>query len=63
MIIFETPLFALGFGILFATLITLFLTPVCYLVLEDVKRPCARFLKWLFNVRPRDDSSPAPSAS
>lgn len=28
---------SLGYGILFATLITLFLVPVCYLVLEDLK--------------------------
>lgn len=35
---------SLGFGILFATVITLILTPVCYLVLEDVRA----FLRWLF---------------
>ncbi|MDX8410402.1 MAG: efflux RND transporter permease subunit [Mariprofundaceae bacterium] len=29
---------SLGFGILFATLLTLFLVPVAYLVLEDIKR-------------------------
>jgi hypothetical protein len=28
---------SLGFGILFATLITLFIVPVNYLILEDVK--------------------------
>ena len=29
---------SLGFGILFATFITLILVPVCYLLLEDVKQ-------------------------
>lgn len=33
---------SLGFGILFATLITLILTPVGYLILEDIKRIASR---------------------
>ena len=35
---------SLGFGILFATLITLFIVPVNYLVLEDVGRLLGRRL-------------------
>jgi len=35
---------SLGFGILFATFITLFLIPVCYLILEDLK-PVGRFFQ------------------
>jgi multidrug efflux pump subunit AcrB len=34
---------SLGFGILFATLITLFIVPVNYLILEDVKRYFKRY--------------------
>lgn len=38
---------SLGFGILFATAITLVLTPVCYLLLEDL----IRFFRWLFKMK------------
>ena len=37
---------SLGFGILFATLITLFLVPINYLVLEDIRRG----FSWLWNL-------------
>ncbi len=37
---------SLGFGILFATLITLFLVPINYLVLEDIRRG----FRWLWNL-------------
>ncbi len=41
---------SLGFGILFATLITLFLVPVNYLIMEDMKSYLARYnndIRWL----------------
>ena len=38
---------SLGFGILFATLITLFLVPINYLVLEDIRRGFG----WLWNLQ------------
>jgi multidrug efflux pump subunit AcrB len=55
---------SLGFGILFATVITLFLTPVGYVILEDL----LRFGRRLFNQPPprADDDEeqiPQPSAS
>jgi multidrug efflux pump subunit AcrB len=34
---------SLGFGILFATIITLFLVPINYLIMEDIKRYCIRY--------------------
>ncbi|MEM7010893.1 MAG: efflux RND transporter permease subunit [Verrucomicrobiota bacterium] len=37
---------SLGFGILFATLVTLVLIPVNYLILEDIKRFARWFAKW-----------------
>ena len=40
---------SLGFGILFATVITLVLTPVSYLIMEDV----VRFFRWLFKLSPK----------
>ncbi len=39
---------SLGFGILFATLITLFLVPINYLVLEDIKD----VIRWMWNFQP-----------
>jgi multidrug efflux pump subunit AcrB len=35
---------SLGFGVLFATFVTLILVPCCYLILEDAK---ASFRWWL----------------
>jgi multidrug efflux pump subunit AcrB len=43
---------SLGFGILFATIITLFLVPINYLIMEDIKRYCVRYkndMRWLIN--------------
>ncbi|MDE0825321.1 MAG: efflux RND transporter permease subunit [Akkermansiaceae bacterium] len=45
---------SLGFGILFATLITLILVPSVYVVLEDVKKAG----RWLFGMREPDVKSP-----
>ena len=39
---------SLGFGIMFATFITLFLVPINYLVLEDIKRVCRAI--WDFEI-------------
>jgi multidrug efflux pump subunit AcrB len=33
---------SLGFGVLFATLITLLLVPALYLILEDLRQPFSR---------------------
>ena len=47
---------SLGFGIIFATVITLFIVPINYLLLED----CGRLLTWLkhlYRRRPNDTSS------
>jgi multidrug efflux pump subunit AcrB len=41
---------SLGFGILFATIITLFLVPINYLIMEDIKRYFGRYkndMRWL----------------
>ncbi len=40
---------SLGFGILFATLLSLVLVPVSYLVLEDVKRVIKAIIRFIFN--------------
>jgi hypothetical protein len=43
---------SLGFGILFATVITLFLVPINYLIMEDIKSYCRRYkndMRWLIN--------------
>ena len=50
---------SLAFGVLFATLITLFLVPSVYLILEDLKPYLFGFLKRL--IRPfRAEDKPAP---
>jgi len=41
---------SLGYGILFATLLTLVLVPVSYLVLEDVKRGIKKIMRFVFNM-------------
>jgi len=38
---------SIGFGVLFATLITLIMVPALYLVLEDLRDWTLRFLKYL----------------
>jgi hypothetical protein len=43
---------SLGFGILFATVITLFLVPINYLIMEDIMSYCRRYkndMRWLIN--------------
>lgn len=40
---------SLGYGILFATLLSLVLVPVSYLVLEDVKRGIRKVIRFIFN--------------
>jgi len=43
---FLTPMsVAMGYGSLFATVITLFLVPMCYMVLDDVTRLVKGMLK------------------
>lgn len=39
---------SLGFGVLFATMITLVLIPSFYLILEDIKHTSKSFTKWLW---------------
>jgi len=48
---------SLGFGILFATVITLFLIPCAYLVTEDL----IRGLKWFFGVKQTDEKESTQS--
>jgi multidrug efflux pump subunit AcrB len=42
---------SLGFGILFATLITLFLVPLNYLILEDIKQYFRRYIRDMKSLR------------
>ena len=41
---------SLGYGILFATLLSLVLVPVSYLILEDVKRGIKKMIRFIFNM-------------
>ena len=41
---------SLGYGILFATLLSLVLVPVSYLVLEDIKRVIKKIMRFIFNM-------------
>ncbi|MEJ6648757.1 MAG: efflux RND transporter permease subunit, partial [Akkermansiaceae bacterium] len=50
---------SLGYGILFATVITLFLIPSAYLILEDLKSFFSRGLRWYS--APFNDESEADS--
>jgi hypothetical protein len=43
---------SLGFGILYATLLTLILVPVAYLILEDLLRPFRRSAPMVAESRP-----------
>ncbi len=45
---------SLGFGILFATLLTLFLIPCLYLILEDIKHITRRFIQLLATIYATD---------
>ncbi len=42
---------SLGFGILYATLITLFLVPLNYLILEDIKQYFRRYIRDMKSLR------------
>jgi len=42
---------SLGFGVMFATLISLLLVPSLYLVLEDLRRAFAGAYRWLYGPR------------
>ncbi len=53
---------SLGFGILFATLITLIIVPCLYLFIEDVRRQGLRFRAWLATGNPRRRGQGAPVA-
>ncbi|MFN9706089.1 MAG: efflux RND transporter permease subunit [Planctomycetota bacterium] len=48
---------ALGFGVLFATLISLVLVPALYLVLEDLRRVVGGAWRWLYGRRPANDTA------
>ena len=49
---------SLGFGVMFATLVSLVLVPSLYLVLDDVRSAIARAWNWLYGPRPdRADAS------
>ena len=60
---FITPMaISLGFGVLFATLITLLLIPCLYMVLEDMLALNARFLKMLSPKKTKDPVLENPGA-
>ena len=44
---------SLGWGILFATFITLLMVPINYLLLEDGVQLVKRYLRWQFNLSSR----------
>ncbi|MBR90193.1 MAG: acriflavine resistance protein B [Verrucomicrobiales bacterium] len=48
---------SLGWGILFATFITLLLIPICYLILEDIRSLFSRYWAWQTGRKP----TPAPA--
>jgi Cu/Ag efflux pump CusA len=47
---------AIGFGVLFATFITLLMVPCLYLVLEDLKSMTVKVLKWM-GIGSKEDNS------
>ena len=51
---------SLGFGILFATAITLILVPINYLILEDIQTYVAKYWKWQWDLtgEPHSDKDP-----
>jgi multidrug efflux pump subunit AcrB len=56
---FLTPMsVAMGYGSLFATLITLYLVPMCYLVLEDLMKLMRRLFGLLHISGVNDDATP-----
>ncbi len=48
---------SLGYGILFATVITLLLVPCCYLVGEEIKALLSRGIRWYLKLAKRDQSA------
>ncbi len=48
---------SLGWGILFATFITLLLVPINYLLLEDIQRGIRRYINWQFGLKQEDAPS------
>jgi multidrug efflux pump subunit AcrB len=50
---------SLGFGVVFATAISLVVVPSIYLVLDDLRRGCA----WLYGRRPAPAAAPVPAAA
>ncbi|HBP55372.1 MAG TPA: acriflavine resistance protein B, partial [Verrucomicrobiales bacterium] len=53
---------SLGWGILFATFITLLLVPINYLLLEDLQRTGKRYISWQFNIKFTSDRPSDPSS-
>ena len=53
---------SLGWGILFATFITLLLVPINYLLLEDLQRTGKRYISWQFNIKFSSDRPSDPSS-
>ena len=48
---------ALGFGVMFATLVSLVLVPALYLVLDDLRRAAGGAWRWLYGRRPADGTA------
>jgi multidrug efflux pump subunit AcrB len=53
---------SLGWGVIFATVITLFLVPVNYLILDDLKRAIGAYWRWQVNA-PRQDTEEVEDAA
>ena len=54
---FVVPMgISLAWGVLFATFITLILVPICYLILEDLKRGISRYWNWQMGRKPEPAS-------
>ncbi len=53
---------SLGWGVLFATFITLILVPVNNLILDDLKRALLRYWRWQINA-PAKEAAPLPKVS
>ncbi len=50
---FVVPMgISLAWGVLFATFITLFLVPICYLILEDIKGAFSNYWNWQTGRKP-----------
>ncbi|MFP4434607.1 MAG: efflux RND transporter permease subunit [Planctomycetota bacterium] len=52
---------SLGFGILFATAITLILVPTLYMSIEDITRKTSALKRWLFPAHEPTGDAPAPT--